>query len=1129
MPLNETLKTHLKSNLMRGVGSGLHLKSRNSKLIDAPILVIGLGGTGANSLIRLKSLINERINSDFNNEKPKNIEYLAIDTDMSTKDFQHKGVSFSKANSEVCIYAHANLGRTYEDLCKRPESLPHITSWISHGMDVSKITNGAGGVRQVGRFLMFKEFNDIENKITTKVESILNGYSADKMVFVFIATGVSGGTGSGTFLDIPYIVKEILRRKGFNAQMLGFIFLPDVNISVIDRNDHAKVRAIKRNGFAALKELDFLMNLGNEGNRERFVQEYSSNFKVDYGEPPYDVCHLVSTINKRGLITNSIDDCMNVVSETIANFISGESGVISGVSGGSTDDFSVAQYISNISDTINTFVAGLSVKYPINYKYLAIGSSSGVLPMDDILNYIASTLFERIYEIYNRLPEKSEVLNFANMLGINREGIYVAVCKNSELPTYGYDFDTLKANPNILRLAFEESIEKSLSIIKENVSDFIDSFKENANKKIEEVFLDNKKGPYFASRLISSIENYCLLAHIKDLRNKLVLEKVNDADMERLRKNVELTQRKIATSEPLLGFGKNGLADNHIKACNEYYSKRMFNNVFDGMIKCFEAFYKYLNDKNDDLFDLLAETITLLKNIFADYGSIDGDISLTSEESTTTLTWDIIDKKVLAETVKLMINDESEVKFNTVIDEFIKELNANSATWLNCSKPNAVAKLNDFINNRFDNILNKSLDFYISKIANDDKIRIDSEAQQITEKLAKNAQVMFPVNVFGDNLNASLYSYMSVPSNADIIKSKLEADTGGKMIKQSIITNRVFMLKVNLVYPLMAYRELESYEAEYEKFSEERAGIGMHLYENNTRNWRELPSPIYDNAWSPTYKNERLKASNNKIRSLFDKALKYKYIQWDTKENKVACKFKQEINIKTFLNECNIENINDIDSISVASANLALNKLKSILAEDSWQGVEYLYDYKLKDGEPDLEFSKAIFINMPTLNKHMQKMIDQHEQLLEIEQKLMKIQGSVAVYSHFAAVLYTSLIRKSRGIYKYTDNKQLEKILLEPNTNELEYIEYYLYKAFKQMPDAEREYLNSTARKTINECNDDEFKKCIDVMENFENMFKEKTQKLTTTYLSEFEGDKKSSFYQVMREEMKKALEKYSE
>lgn len=109
---------------------------------------------------------------------------------------------------------------------------PYITEWLSPELSITDGMNGAAGVRQAGRLLLFTKINQVVGAIDKKIKTLSVGTS--KKLMVFLLTGLSGGTGSGSFLDIAYIVRGIIERDYGAAGVdrvntLGYLFTPDVN------------------------------------------------------------------------------------------------------------------------------------------------------------------------------------------------------------------------------------------------------------------------------------------------------------------------------------------------------------------------------------------------------------------------------------------------------------------------------------------------------------------------------------------------------------------------------------------------------------------------------------------------------------------------------------------------------------------------------------------------------------------------------------------------------------------------------------------------------------------------------------------------------------------------------------
>ncbi|MCD8144617.1 MAG: tubulin-like doman-containing protein [Oscillospiraceae bacterium] len=88
-----------------------------------------------------------------------------------------------------------------------------------------------------------------------------------------------GGTGSGCFLDVCYIVRDVIERLGCESTICSYFFLADTQLC---RPGIEGIKPIedynKRNCYAALKELDYCMSLPSSGNV--FEEVYAPGFEV---------------------------------------------------------------------------------------------------------------------------------------------------------------------------------------------------------------------------------------------------------------------------------------------------------------------------------------------------------------------------------------------------------------------------------------------------------------------------------------------------------------------------------------------------------------------------------------------------------------------------------------------------------------------------------------------------------------------------------------------------------------------------------------------------------------------------------------------------------------------------------
>ena len=217
-------------------------------------LFIGLGGSGQKSLLHLRYLLLER----FGVEKLPGMAFLAIDTDTSDVLADQASTIYKQrqqfSETEI-IHLKAEIKTILDNL----QDHKHIEEWLDPALDVGKdfaIADGAGQMRPVSRIAMFTQMDEIASRIQAQLDSIKTvNEQSDRLLpdglEVYVVAGLAGGTGSGTFLDIPALVKTINNE----AQVIGFLVLPDCF------KDVGKYEKSSANGAAALRELNhFLTN-----------------------------------------------------------------------------------------------------------------------------------------------------------------------------------------------------------------------------------------------------------------------------------------------------------------------------------------------------------------------------------------------------------------------------------------------------------------------------------------------------------------------------------------------------------------------------------------------------------------------------------------------------------------------------------------------------------------------------------------------------------------------------------------------------------------------------------------------------------------------------------------------------
>lgn len=291
--------------MIRGKVEVKELKQADVK----PTLIIGVGGSGGDILLRIRKRFFEKYGAL--SEIPI-VSYLWIDTDATEKDVgaglfaEH--ISFGPG--EKIMATMADTTKVTNDL----NQYPHIKRWFYPGLNKKgSMTEGAGQIRAYSRLGFYDHYTDIRNAIASAGASVgthdniqiakKHRLDADPNdLQVFIVFSLAGGTGSGMFLDLAFLVKEIF--QGRKQSRVGYVLMPGLFNPTEDR--------VFANGYAALKELGHY--------------SYGHNFTVSWPDgdheitcPPFDYTYLIDRTNYAGCSVNfaTREHIFNMVAENI--------------------------------------------------------------------------------------------------------------------------------------------------------------------------------------------------------------------------------------------------------------------------------------------------------------------------------------------------------------------------------------------------------------------------------------------------------------------------------------------------------------------------------------------------------------------------------------------------------------------------------------------------------------------------------------------------------------------------------------------------------------------------------------------------------------------------------------------
>jgi hypothetical protein len=448
---------------------------------DAFALIIGLGGTGCYYTGLTKALFTDRYGEDH---VAKKMDFYFLDTSDNERPD-------NSTNAEW--FRMTGLPREDE----------RIKSWLNPELlnrkDLVPDGPGGGGVRQIGRWKLFAS----SPHIIRHLDEIITKYRMQivqrgiKKINVFVMASICGGTGCGTFIDIPYFVRKAIENSGINPGLFDFYGMFELPDSIIDASpgfDERRKKKALANTYAAFKDLYYFM--GNN------APEYTVQFQ-GYDRPfiskdrVFNFCFLLSnnamtlegqSFNRNPLDNSGIRYLNGAIPEAVHIIMSTP---IVEVNEGQRRYFDLNSYIDNFK----------ADNYRIQNGKGFYASTLGVSRIEIPLAQIIAAIFNRIFL---GLSSRWDL--------IKDEELIVSVLRNDIMPVFRLEeiFNLLCDSLNVHELTENELIADNLI---KNMNSKIQLLMERDSykKKKKEIFdrfenvVDStykRYGPFFTLKIL---------------------------------------------------------------------------------------------------------------------------------------------------------------------------------------------------------------------------------------------------------------------------------------------------------------------------------------------------------------------------------------------------------------------------------------------------------------------------------------------------------------------------------------------------------------------------------------------------------------------------------------------------
>lgn len=881
------------SKLLYRDGGGILLsQQKEEQAKNKATILIGLGGTGVHCLRTIKTQVYTRLKPDTegpNRSMYSHIRFVGVDSDCKSNEKTCREHSSGKSMNQMPL----DDKEEFFTISFIPVPAPMLKTmegfeWFDgeHIQMPNTPYTGARGVRQLGRVMLMNQSEAFIHKIENEI-NIAIGELESPCVEIHIISGLGGGTGSGCFLDVCYMIRSIVERIK-EAVIFGYFFMPDVNLDKIPFESINVRNNIMNNGYAAMQELDYCMRLPENGGS--FDQIYPNHRVIKWDRPPVDLCHLICAADAKGSV---FPDGYNYAIETAAEYIMG----FLSETGEMINHEHVAKFCSMIH-SINE-----NKKIGSEMAYCVIGASCVSIPLREINTYLASKVFEKFSTIRWNAPNEKDIESF--ILSVLYPGVPDWSCfydllfhelLGNALRNYdNYLGDWKFARDNGIDKFVQDYVEQTkvrMYEIESNVKrifsiDEPKSFFRRLQARLSVILRDMQRGPFYAYSMIRNSEK-----KFGDVLNSLIDENIMRRKHEDYQASVYYDHYKKARadfercSKPF-GFSASKIFEYLLECvmlCEQCKLKKM---VYDEIDSVLREFRNQLVEIAVPYYDKLNRVILTLNNTFSENRTAFADQKISLNEGNL-----VIPMISITEMKKYVDEEIAGMNIPNLFDTFMECLLNHEEEWIVEDEDKIFRLVSDFFSEVVSgNFSEKTMtsflrDKYENKyggIVTDVQLAEDIYNDWMKLLIEKASPLFcFDPNVWDEGKTLVETSIFVHPSSLPVMEAarEIRKTKSCYISKAKSITDRIVCITWGCGLPLCSYR----YSADYEKalYSSKIPGTRLYEGENYSNGWNKLPSIFPQSMIKLTDAPQDIASLISEARTLYAEARKYGVIDDDS-------------------------------------------------------------------------------------------------------------------------------------------------------------------------------------------------------------------------------------------------------
>lgn len=279
-------------------------------------ILVGLGGTGGKILKAFRKRLYQEFNADERAKLP--IGFVYVDSSVEMMQPDDKTWLVLGENAQFTEKEFVNVkGIDLNAVLSNPSSYPGLKGLIGDAEVMRKTLGEVGAAaaqkRRAGRILFGSNIDKYKQALISQFD-IINSRTKASRTNIYIFTGLAGGTGSGSIIDviaqtrmIPQFRQELSADGKTGTGIVVNAMVPE--LTPPGSSDAGRYHA---NGYAALQELNALLS----GNYKPYdVSGQHERLAVDTVSKVADGLILYSNVNENGVIVESHKELPQILAD----------------------------------------------------------------------------------------------------------------------------------------------------------------------------------------------------------------------------------------------------------------------------------------------------------------------------------------------------------------------------------------------------------------------------------------------------------------------------------------------------------------------------------------------------------------------------------------------------------------------------------------------------------------------------------------------------------------------------------------------------------------------------------------------------------------------------------------------